>query len=62
MGLIPVNSAFGGIAIYKIKSIQECRYNGLYDDEGEKCEHVDFNECIRSKGGKIFINSSFLTY
>jgi hypothetical protein len=60
-GLLEVDSAFGGIAIYKISSIKNCRYNGVHPDEEEKCEHVDFNECIKENGGKIFINTEFYT-
>jgi hypothetical protein len=59
-GLIPVDSAFGGIAIYKTKALRGCRYNGLYSDGAPKCEHVDLHEAIRKNGGKIFINTAFL--
>ena len=58
--LIEVDSAFGGTAIYKLSSIpNHCKYNGKYDDGDEKCEHVDFNKCIKDNGGKIFINTNF---
>lgn len=70
-GLIEVDSAFGGIGVYKITSfLDKCKYFG-YHKEGnpdqyktfsEKCEHVDFNECIKQHGGNIFINSEFYTY
>ena len=60
-GLLEVDSAFGGIAIYKISSIKNCRYNGVHADGEEKCEHVDFNNCIKENGGKIFINTEFYT-
>lgn len=60
--LLPVDSAFGGIAIYKLSSIpDECRYIGKYDDGDELCEHVEFNKCIKKNGGKIYINTNFLT-
>lgn len=60
---IEVDSAFGGIAIYKLKSIpNDCNYKGNYDeDNSEQCEHVQFNKCIKNAGGKIFINTNFLT-
>jgi hypothetical protein len=59
--LIPVNSAFGGTALYKIKSIPSyCKYNGTHLTGEEKCEHVDFHKCIRGSGGKIYINTLFL--
>jgi cephalosporin hydroxylase len=62
-GLIEVDSAFGGIAIYKLKSIpNHCSYKGKYDeDNSELCEHVPFNNCIKNAGGKNFINTEFLT-
>ena len=56
-GLIPVISAFGGIAIYKISSINDCKYVGEYSDKTELCEHVEFNKCI----GDVFINTEFYT-
>ena len=60
--LLEVNSAFGGAGIYKIQSIPEhCRYVGQHANGKEKCEHVEFNECIKKNGGTIFINTRFLT-
>jgi hypothetical protein len=59
--LIEVDSAFGGTAIYKLSSIPDvCNYNGEYANGNEKCEHVDFNKCIKNHGGKIYINTNFL--
>jgi predicted RNA-binding protein with PIN domain len=65
-GLVEVDSAFGGIAIYKIKALNNCKYigeyyNNEYPDHNQKCEHVDFNNCIKQNGGKIFINTDFYT-
>jgi hypothetical protein len=61
-GLLEVDSAFGGAAIYKIESIpSQCKYVGTHANGNEKCEHVEFNECIKKNGGAIFINSAFLT-
>jgi hypothetical protein len=58
---IEADSAFGGAAIYKLTSIPEsCKYNGEHSNGMEKCEHVDFNKCIRDNGGKIYINTSFI--
>jgi hypothetical protein len=60
--LLSVDSAFGGIAIYKLSSIPDkCRYIGEYEDGDELCEHVEFNNCIKKNGGKIYINTNFLT-
>jgi hypothetical protein len=61
--LVEVDSAFGGIAIYRLSTLpKNCRYQGEYKDGGEKCEHVDFNHCLRDHGNKIFINKQFFTY
>jgi hypothetical protein len=58
---IDVDSAFGGTAIYKLSSIpNHCKYNGKYEDGDEKCEHVDFNKCIKDSGGKIIIDTNFI--
>lgn len=59
--LIPVKSAFGGTALYKIKSIPpKCVYNGTHLKGEEKCEHVDFHKCIKKSGGSIYINTKFI--
>jgi hypothetical protein len=55
--LIPVNSAFGGAAIYQIKYLNGCRYSGY--ESFEICEHVSFNLCVTRNKGKIFINPKF---
>ena len=58
---IDVDSAFGGTTIYKLSSIpNHCKYNGKYDDGDEKCEHVDFNKCIKDSGKKIIIDTNFI--
>jgi hypothetical protein len=51
-GLVPVNSCFGGMAIYKISSIQNAIYTG------QSSEHVAFNRSIIDNGGKGFVNPS----
>jgi len=50
-GFIPCTSAFGGMVLYKTKSIINKTYNG--DDT---CEHISFNE-----GLKMYINSEFIS-
>jgi hypothetical protein len=60
--LLEVDSAFGGIAIYKLASIPNtCKYKGEYDTGGDICEHVPFNKCLKDNGAKIYINTSFIT-
>ncbi len=52
---VPVASAFGGMGIYKLKSIGECRYSG------ESCEHAMFHKCMSEKGnGRFYINPSLI--
>nr|WP_321444358.1 hypothetical protein [uncultured Cohaesibacter sp.] len=60
-GLIEVESAFGGMGIYRLSMLTECRYIGLDDDGNEICEHVAFNRDIISKGGKLFIDAGLIT-
>ena len=54
---IQILSGFGGLGIYKLKSIKGCKYdsNKLKDVRLNDCEHVFFHKCITDKGGKIFI-------
>ena len=59
--LLPVDSAFGGIALYKTSALQNCLYEGAYPDGSEICEHVLFHAAIRQGGGNIYINPLFFT-
>lgn len=60
---IKVLSAFGGLGIYKIKSIKNCKYDGVERNpskkgtfKDEECEHVTFHECMRNNGNdQIYI-------
>ena len=59
---IEVLSAFGGLAIYKTKYIDDkCKYNGWINNK-ETCEHVGFNLCIRNNGAKIYINPKMINH
>lgn len=49
--LIEVDSAFGGMAIYRYKEIIQC----YYDQSSDDCEHVALNQQLR-RFGKICIN------
>jgi hypothetical protein len=61
-GLLEVDSAFGGAAIFKIRSIPDsCRYNGITSSGFETCEHVAFNRCLKEHGKSIYINTEFIT-
>lgn len=58
--LIEVESAFGGIAIYKVAAIRGCRYHGLDVEGNSVCEHLSFNREFRQKGGRIVIDRMFV--
>lgn len=53
---IEVDSAFGGLAVYKRASIKGLRYVGLDDQGRPVCEHVALNLALRRRGGRIFIH------
>ena len=57
-GWMPVDSAFGGMAVYKASVCRSGRYVGIVDGE-EVCEHVAFNQSIGANGGRLWINPSF---
>ena len=57
-GLIEVNSAFGGFAIYQTKYLNNCSYHGQ-EDGFDICEHVPFHRCIKANSGRLFINPKF---
>ena len=58
---IEVDSAFGGLAIYKVSSIpKDAKYIGLCKDGTKVCEHVSFHESIKNNKGSIFINPKLI--
>lgn len=57
---IEVESAFGGLAIYKKEALVRINYIGLTDQGEEVCEHVSAHEQIRAAGGRIFINPALI--
>lgn len=59
-GLILVDSAFGGFAIYKREAYLSGEYVGLNSQGKEVVEHVAFHAMLRSKGYKIYINSALV--
>lgn len=57
--LVPVKSAFGGLAIYQ-KSLMQGLFHNI---SSEDCEHVSLHEQIRARGGHIYMNPNMrLTY
>jgi hypothetical protein len=59
---IRVRSAFGGLGLYKMSKILNCRYEGLDTDGREVCEHVAFNRQICDHGGELYIYPKLLNY
>ncbi|SNY93813.1 hypothetical protein SAMN04515647_4134 [Cohaesibacter sp. ES.047] len=59
-GLIEVESAFGGLGLYRLSALEGCRYIGLDADGNEICEHVAFNHQIGEKRGKLYIDSGLI--
>lgn len=58
LGWLPVESAFGGMGLYKAGACRNGRYVGL--EEGrEICEHVSFHRGIQKGGGVLYINPEF---
>ena len=57
---IEVNSAFGGLAIYKKKMFDDCKYIGITEAGEEFCEHVYFHRILKANGAKLFINPQLI--
>lgn len=57
---IEVDSAFGGLAVYRAEVLANASYVGLCEDGSEVCEHVTLHQEIRSAGGRIFINPAMI--
>ena len=57
---IEVDSAFGGLAIYRKSALRFVSYSGLGQDGEEICEHVALHGMIRSDGGRILINPALI--
>ena len=55
---IEVDSAFGGLGIYRIALFEHANYGegGVLNE----CEHVHFHEELRRKGAKLYIVPSFV--
>jgi len=68
-GLVEVRSAFGGVACYIWDEIKDCRYS-FFDlkklhENGKPMtlgEHGGFNSDIRSKGGKVMIQTECIPH
>lgn len=58
-GWLPVDSAFGGMGIYKLSELGMARYYGS-SEENEICEHVLFHQTLKTQGKALYINPEFL--
>ncbi len=58
---IEVDSAFGGLAIYKASFLgSNARYSGIKEDGKQICEHVPFHSNLKNEGATIFVNPAFI--
>lgn len=66
MPIIPVFSAYGGLAIYRYEILRNKRYDVLSnnDDRVEvKCEHVSLHTSLQKEGiNRIFINPNMVVF
>lgn len=59
-GWLEVDSAFGGMGIYKAHSLTNARYWGL-DNRVETCEHVELHRKMKANNSaKLYINPRFI--
>jgi glycosyltransferase involved in cell wall biosynthesis len=56
---IEVDSAFGGLAIYRREALLRGHYSGVCDGRAI-CEHVPLHAELRAKGYRIFINPALI--
>ena len=60
-GLIEVDSAFGGLAIYRRDAFLSGRYAGTDQGGGfDVADHIPFHAELRAKGYKIYINCALI--
>ena len=56
---LEVESAFGGLALYRASIFAKGRYCGKEHDQ-EICEHVPFHRSLKHAGAKLYLNPRFL--
>ena len=57
---IPVDSAFGGLAIYRKSALLSSRYVGLTASGEEICEHITLHKRMREAGHQLYINPAMV--
>jgi len=50
-----VDSAFGGLGVYRTRAALASRYDGVAPTEQGLCEHVPFHAGLRANGGRLYI-------
>jgi hypothetical protein len=60
-GWLRVESAFGGMGIYKMACARKGRYVGLLNNE-EVCEHVPYHQALSRAGARLYINPQCITH
>jgi glycosyltransferase involved in cell wall biosynthesis len=59
-GVIEVDSAFGGLGIYKRAAFVAGRYVGLDVDREEVSDHISFHQDLKKAGYRIYINCALV--
>lgn len=54
-GFLPVESAFGGLGVYRVQALHGCWYGSRNSSGQQVCEHVAFHASIVANGGELFI-------
>lgn len=57
---IAVDSAFGGLGVYRRDALLRARYQGLDDAGAEVCEHVTLHAQMRAAGAQLYINPALI--
>ena len=57
---IPVDSAFGGLAIYKRDLFNNVKYSSTLPNGNHVCEHVILHQQMKINGARLFINPSLI--
>jgi hypothetical protein len=57
---IEVDSAFGGLAVYRKNAFDCCEYKGITDQNKDICEHVFFHNILKKNNAKLFINPGLI--
>jgi hypothetical protein len=58
---IRVDSAFGGLAIYRSEILNsKAIYSGIRGDGRKICEHVSFHSELQENGARIYLNPAFI--